>query len=93
MKIERAQNILMSALNFKVKMMKAFCVRILGYGLFLPFLFFYSYILGPVLKAVLLPGGLMLLFLIQGWKDGVIPFLACMKKNTSPTNTVVQTKR
>ncbi|GAA0350912.1 hypothetical protein GCM10009092_14130 [Bowmanella denitrificans] len=73
--------------------MKDFCIRILGYVLFLPFLFFYSYILGPVLKAVLVPGGLMLLFLIQGWKDGVKPYLACIQEQKSRANALIQTKR
>ncbi|MBT1065510.1 hypothetical protein KJY73_18125 [Bowmanella sp. Y26] len=72
--------------------MKEFCVRILGYILFLPFLFFYSYILGPVLKAVLVPGGLLLLFMIQGWKDGVVPFISCMKGQKSDANRLIQTK-
>ncbi|KAF7785893.1 hypothetical protein PRUB_a0295 [Pseudoalteromonas rubra] len=40
--------------------------RIIGYVLFIPFIMFYSYVLGPVLKAVLIPGGLALLFLILG---------------------------
>ncbi|TDW61211.1 hypothetical protein LY04_00743 [Oceanimonas baumannii] len=61
-------------------MMKSLCIRVLGYVLFLPFLFFYSYILGPVLKLVLVPGGLALLFLVLGWRDGVKPFLhLCLK--------------
>ncbi|QPB83261.1 hypothetical protein CWC22_009755 [Pseudoalteromonas rubra] len=45
--------------------------RIIGYVLFIPFIVFYSYVLGPVLKAVLVPGGLALLFLILG-PDGFI---------------------
>ncbi|MEJ6473835.1 hypothetical protein [Pseudoalteromonas piscicida] len=40
-----------------------------GYILFIPFIFFYSYILGPVLKFVLIPGGLAILCLIMGPKD------------------------
>ncbi|WP_046004440.1 hypothetical protein [Pseudoalteromonas rubra] len=40
--------------------------RFLGYVLFIPFIVFYSYVLGPVLKAVLLPGGLAILFFILG---------------------------
>ncbi|MBN7820051.1 hypothetical protein [Bowmanella yangjiangensis] len=72
--------------------MKEFCVRILGYILFLPFLFFYSYILGHALKAVLVPGGLLLLFIIQGWKDGVVPFIGCMKGQKSGANRLIQTK-
>lgn len=72
--------------------MKEFCVRILGYILFLPFLFFYSYILGPALKAVLVPGGLLLLFIIQGWKEGIVPFICCMKGQKSGANRLIQTK-
>ncbi|MCF2858793.1 hypothetical protein L1286_15005 [Pseudoalteromonas sp. SMS1] len=41
-------------------------LRLLGSLIFLPFIFFYSYVLGPVLKVVLVPGGLALLFLILG---------------------------
>ncbi|MBD1582650.1 hypothetical protein [Pseudoalteromonas sp. S16_S37] len=44
-------------------------MNILGYVLFLPFLYFYSYILGPVLKCVLIPGGLAVLMLIMGPKE------------------------
>ncbi|KZN62028.1 hypothetical protein N473_21020 [Pseudoalteromonas luteoviolacea CPMOR-1] len=40
--------------------------RILGYILFVPFIAFYSYVLGPVLKLILIPGGLMLFILILG---------------------------
>ncbi|KZN46992.1 hypothetical protein [Pseudoalteromonas luteoviolacea] len=42
--------------------------QILGSLIFLPFIFFYSYVLGPALKVALLPGGLALLFLILGPK-------------------------
>ncbi|WP_105259181.1 hypothetical protein [Pseudoalteromonas sp. T1lg88] len=42
---------------------------VLGYILFMPFIVFYSYILGPILKAILLPGGLVLLALILGPKE------------------------
>jgi hypothetical protein len=44
-------------------------MNILGYILFLPFIFFYSYVLGPALKCVLIPGGLGLLLLIMGPKQ------------------------
>ncbi|TQF70704.1 hypothetical protein FLM44_06340 [Pseudoalteromonas luteoviolacea] len=44
-------------------------MRILGSLIFLPFIFFYSYVLGPALKVVLLPGGLALLYLILGPSD------------------------
>ncbi|ATD06444.1 hypothetical protein SIO17_05395 [Pseudoalteromonas piscicida] len=40
----------------------------IGYILFIPFIFFYSYILGPALKMVLIPGGLVVLCLIMGPK-------------------------
>ncbi|MDK2593504.1 hypothetical protein [Pseudoalteromonas obscura] len=40
--------------------------RLIGYILFIPFIAFYSYVLGPVLKLVLVPGGLMLFFFILG---------------------------
>lgn len=44
---------------------------VLGYIIFMPFIIFYSYILGPILKAILLPGGLALLALILGPKEFV----------------------
>ncbi|CAM4007101.1 hypothetical protein [Pseudoalteromonas byunsanensis] len=50
-------------------------MNFLGYVLFLPFIVFYSYILGPALKAVLIPGGLGILLLIMGPK----PFFYHMK--------------
>lgn len=37
-----------------------------GYVLYIPFICFYSYILGPILKAVLIPGGLVLIALMMG---------------------------
>nr|WP_152087546.1 hypothetical protein [Pseudoalteromonas sp. A25] len=37
--------------------------------LFLPFICFYSFVLGPVLKCVLIPGGLAILMLIMGPKE------------------------
>ncbi|WP_105168217.1 hypothetical protein [Pseudoalteromonas sp. T1lg23B] len=43
-------------------------MNFIGYVLFLPFIVFYSYILGPALKAVLIPGGLAILLLIMGPK-------------------------
>ncbi|KAF7771493.1 hypothetical protein PCIT_a4083 [Pseudoalteromonas citrea] len=43
--------------------------KILGYLLFLPFIGFYSFVLGPVLKLVLLPGGMLLFFVILGPKS------------------------
>lgn len=65
----------MSALNFiytKVNHMKS-VVKILtlavGYVLYIPFICFYSYILGPILKAVLIPGGLVLIAFMMGPKQ------------------------
>ncbi|WP_343224734.1 hypothetical protein [Pseudoalteromonas sp. Of7M-16] len=40
--------------------------RLIGYILFIPFIAFYSYVLGPALKLVLVPGGMMLFFFILG---------------------------
>ncbi|TMP35992.1 hypothetical protein [Pseudoalteromonas rubra] len=40
--------------------------RLIGYLLFIPFIVFYSYVLGPALKVVLVPGGLVILFFILG---------------------------
>ncbi len=34
-----------------------FIKRVIGYVLFIPLIYFYSYLLGPILKAVLVPGG------------------------------------
>ncbi|MCT8978891.1 hypothetical protein N4S66_00005 [Shewanella algae] len=39
-----------------------------GYVLYIPFICFYSYILGPILKAVLIPGGLVLIALMMSPK-------------------------
>ena len=41
-----------------------FIKRVIGYVLFIPLIYFYSYILGPILKAVLVPGGVVFLWLI-----------------------------
>lgn len=46
--------------------------RLIGYVLFVPGICFYSFILGPLLIAVLLPGGLILLLLILGYKEGFL---------------------
>ncbi|MCF6442305.1 hypothetical protein L1077_23035 [Pseudoalteromonas luteoviolacea] len=43
--------------------------RVIGCILFVPFIAFYSYILGPALKLVLIPGGLMLFVIILGPKE------------------------
>lgn len=76
----------MSALNFiytKVNHMKS-VVKILtlavGYVLYIPFICFYSYILGPILKAVLIPGGLVLIAFMMGprqpGRSGITPAAA-----------------
>ncbi|CAH9058302.1 hypothetical protein PSECIP111854_02175 [Pseudoalteromonas sp. CIP111854] len=44
-------------------------MNVLGYVLFLPFIYFYSFILGQVLKCALIPGGLCVLMLIMGPKE------------------------
>ena len=62
--------------------------RIIGACIFLPFIGFYSYILGPVLKLVLLPGGLLLLLLILGKEDGLMPLNnAFHNKMNTPQST------
>jgi len=59
--------------------------RIIGACIFLPFIGFYSYILGPALKLILLPGGLLLLLLILGKEDGVEPLIeAFQNKMNAP---------
>jgi hypothetical protein len=47
---------------------------IIGYVLFVPFIIFYSYMLGPLLKAILLPGGLLMLWIILGPQAGYLAF-------------------
>lgn len=47
-----------------------FIKRVIGYVLFIPLIYFYSFILGPILKAVLVPGGVVFLWLILGPKEG-----------------------
>ena len=56
--------------------------RIIGACIFLPFIGFYSYVLGPTLKLILLPGGLLLLLLILGKEDGVKPLIEAFKTKT-----------
>ncbi|OCQ23167.1 hypothetical protein A7985_04250 [Pseudoalteromonas luteoviolacea] len=65
-------------------------MRILGSLIFLPFIFFYSYVLGPVLKVVLLPGGLALLFLILGPKSFKAHWKAAYKGTTQPKLTALK---
>ncbi|MEM5551797.1 hypothetical protein WNY63_13765 [Pseudoalteromonas neustonica] len=49
-----------------------FFKRVIGYVLFLPFIGFYSCMLGPLLKGILIPGGLIMLWLILGPKEGYL---------------------
>ncbi len=60
-----------------------FLIRILGFILFLPMIGFYSYVLGPVLKLVLVPGGLTILFLILGPKQFRFHFNRAFDKSHS----------
>ena len=62
--------------------------RIIGACIFLPFIGFYSYVLGPILKLILLPGGLLLLLLILGKEDGVEPLIEVLKTKTKATKSV-----
>lgn len=48
--------------------------QLIGYLLFIPFITFYSFILGPVLKCVFVPGGLGLLAIILGPKQFIYYF-------------------
>lgn len=47
---------------------------IIGYVLFVPFIIFYSYMLGPLLKAILLPSGILMVWIILGAKAGYVAF-------------------
>ncbi|MBB1294828.1 hypothetical protein [Pseudoalteromonas sp. SR41-4] len=49
-----------------------FIKQVIGYGLFIPFIIFYSYMLGPLLKAILLPGGILMFWIILGPKEGYL---------------------
>ena len=62
--------------------------RIIGACIFLPFIGFYSYVLGPILKLFLLPGGLLLLLLILGKEDGVEPLIEALKTKAKATESV-----
>ncbi|MBY4675198.1 hypothetical protein [Marinobacterium arenosum] len=44
--------------------MKSFIKLMLGYGLYLPYQMFFSYVAGPLLILVLVPGGLIMLLAI-----------------------------
>ncbi|TMP30168.1 hypothetical protein CWB99_03105 [Pseudoalteromonas rubra] len=65
--------------------------RLIGYVLFIPFITFYSYVLGPALKVVLVPGGLAILFLILGpeaffhhWRKAKSNTEATIKESIQP---------
>lgn len=80
----------MSALNFiytKVNHMKS-VIKILtlavGYVLYIPFICFYSYILGPILKAVLIPGGLVLIAFMMGPKAAWQEWNSARQPQNSP---------
>ncbi|TMP62471.1 hypothetical protein CWB77_06720 [Pseudoalteromonas sp. S1610] len=57
-----------------------FIKRVIGYVLFIPLIYFYSFILGPILKAVLVPGGVVFLWLILGLKEGTRALKKAFKK-------------
>lgn len=83
----------MSALNFiytKVNHMKS-VVKILtlavGYVLYIPFICFYSYILGPILKAVLIPGGLVLIALMMSPKAAWQEWNSARQPQNSPSQS------
>nr|MDC2855475.1 hypothetical protein [Ningiella sp. W23] len=61
-----------------------FIKRVIGYVLFIPLIYFYSFILGPILKAVLVPGGVALLWLILGPKEGT----RALKKHSRKSSLV-----
>ena len=57
-----------------------FIKRVIGYVLFIPLIYFYSFILGPILKAVLVPGGVVFLWLILEPKEGTRALKKAFKK-------------
>ena len=57
-----------------------FIKRVIGYVLFIPLIYFYSFILGPILKAVLVPGGVAFLWLILGPQEGTRALKKAFKK-------------
>lgn len=63
-------------------------LRIFGACIFLPFIGFYSYVLGPILKLVLIPGGLLLLLLILGKDDGFAVLIAAFKSEKSKLESI-----
>ncbi|MDK1286389.1 hypothetical protein [Pseudoalteromonas umbrosa] len=62
--------------------------RIIGYILFVPFIAFYSYVLGPVLKLILIPGGLLLFVCIFGPKEFSIHWRAAFRKQPNKLKSV-----
>lgn len=54
--------------------MKDLILKIFAYTCYLPFQFMFSYVVGPILGAILLVGGLGGLMLILGYEDGVKVF-------------------
>ncbi|MCK8125522.1 hypothetical protein MTF66_10915 [Pseudoalteromonas sp. 2CM39R] len=57
-----------------------FIKRVIGYVLFIPLIYFYSFILGPILKAALVPGGVTFLWLILGPQEGTRALKKAFKK-------------
>jgi len=57
-----------------------FIKRAIGYVLFIPLIYFYSYLLGPILKVVLVPGGVSFLWLILGPTEGTRALKKAFKK-------------
>lgn len=55
-----------------------FIKQLIGYILFIPFIIFYSYILGPLLIIILLPGGVLMLWMIMGPKEGYLALKATL---------------
>lgn len=58
--------------------MKNLLLRLLATFVYMPFMLFYCYLVGPILKLVLVPGAILLLLLIgrgeawQALKEGVL---------------------
>ena len=59
---------------------------IIGYVLFVPLIVFYSYMLGPLLKAILLPGGILMLWIILGPKAGYLALKQAFVKQGKGSN-------
>ncbi|UXI03459.1 hypothetical protein [Photobacterium sp. TY1-4] len=54
--------------------MKDLILKCFAYTCYLPFQMMFSYVVGPILGAILLVGGLGVLMLILGYEDGVKAF-------------------